>query len=252
MDSIQVKDFNEILKYFEKFALENFNKENKSINDFTISCTSRNIDYLLGIDIDRKIKMKQLRTMYLDESKLQEIKTFLYTDPSFFKTAKQTFTYEFNQVGGKENSTHHKKGGCLEFITFIIEPFIVEIHTQFRASVVPYNLYFDLILLSELFDELGFKKEPYPPSERYTYYFHFDEIKGKLMQNLFYYISAGYCDNLKEFIDGSDYAKLMIEQYKVANLSNYKSIKRFYGKCNEILYKRGILSNKEDIGNENN
>lgn len=235
----KVKDFNEVLKYFENLVLTDFNISSKKLKDVKICCKSSNIDYLLGIDIDRSIKMKQLRTMYLNENKLQEIKNFLYTDLSLFsKDSEQRFTYEFNKVGGKEYSTHHKKGGCLEFITFIIKPFNIEIHIQFRASVVPYNLYFDLIMLRELFDELGFK-EPYPSNEDYTYYFYFDEIKGKLMQNFFYYILAGYYDNPDDLLK-YEYGKKMLEEYNRAEKSSYHATKRFWGKCNDAMKKRSI------------
>ena len=237
-----VKDFSEVLKYFEKLVLTKFDISSKKLNDVKICCNSSNIDYLLGIDIDRNIKMKQLRTMYLNEDRIQEIKNFLYTDLSSFKNSEQRFTYEFNEVGGKENSTHHKKGGCLEFITFIIKPFIVEIHIQFRASVVPYNLYFDLIMLRELFDELGFK-EPYPVNERYTYYFYFDEIKGKLMQNFFYYISAGYYDKPEDLLK-YEYGKRMLNEYNKAENASYHATKRFWGKCNDAMERRKIKNGK--------
>lgn len=227
----EVKDFNEIIKYFENRILTEFNKEIKSIKDFKISCTSTNIDYLLSLDIDRSFKLKQLKTMYINEEDINIVREHLLRDDINY------ILYEFNQVGGKENSTHHKKGGCIKRIEITKEdPFTINSTIYFRASVAPYNLYYDLIMLNELFARFGFK-ESYPPSYRYTYIFHFDEIKGKLMQNFFYYISAGYYDDPIKF-NLYDYGKMMVEEYKKAEFASYHSTKRFWGKCNDAMERR--------------
>lgn len=231
LDLIEVKDFNEIIKYFEKIILTQFGKEIKSLKDFRICCTSTNIDYLLSLDIDRSFKLKQLKTMYLNEEGIDRVKECLLDNNV------KAILYEFNQVGGKENSTHHKKGGCIKRIEIAKEdPFTINSNIYFRASVAPYNLYYDLIMLNELFTKFGFK-EKYPLSYRYTYTFNFDEVKGKLMQNFFYYISAGYYDNPDKFIE-SEYGKMMVEEHKKAEFASYHSTKRFWGKCNDAIERR--------------
>lgn len=230
---IEVKDFNEIIKYFENKILTEFNKEVKSIKDFEISCRSTNIDYLLSLDIDRNFKLKQLRTMYINEENISKVKNDLINNDSVFTI------YEFNKVGGKDISTHHKKGGCIRKIEINkLSLFNIESHIYFRASVAPYNLYYDLIMLNNLFKNLGFNEE-YSIAYNIKYIFHFEEVKGKLMQNFFYYISAGYYDDPIKF-NLYNYGKMMVEQYKISNQSNYKSIKRFYGKCNDAMERRKI------------
>lgn len=222
---VEVKDFNEIIRYFENKVLNEFNKEVKSFKDFEIRCNSTNIDYLLSLDIDRDFKLKQLRTMYLDDNEIRKVKDNL-KDINVISTQ-----YLFNQVGGKDISTHHKKGGCLTYINFDkVEDYLIAT-IKFRASVAPYNLYYDLIMINKLFKELEIN------DKELEVRLHFDEIKGKLMQNFFYYISAGYYDDPIKFIL-YDYGKMMVEQYKVSNQSNYKSIKRFYGKCNDAMERR--------------
>lgn len=222
---VEVKDFNEIIRYFENKVLNEFNKEVKSFKDFEIRCNSTNIDYLLSLDIDRDFKLKQLRTMYLDDNEIKKVKDNL-KDINVISTQ-----YLFNQVGGKDISTHHKKGGCLTYINFDkVEDYLIAT-IKFRASVAPYNLYYDLIMINKLFKELEIN------DKELEVRLHFDEIKGKLMQNFFYYISAGYYDDPIKFIL-YDYGKMMVEQYKVSNQSNYKSIKRFYGKCNDAMERR--------------
>lgn len=226
----EVKDFNELLRYFEIKILKEFNKENKNIKDFNICCYDCNINYLLGINIDRDFKLKQLRTMYINQDEIQKVKEEL-KQPNFITTE-----YKFNQVGGKENSTHHKKGGCIINIIFNKESNYIEAKIHFRASVAPYNLYYDLIMLNRLFKELEFET---CNNLKKRYCFNFDEIKGKLMQNFFYYISAGYYDIPKNFIN-FEYGQMMVDEYNKAELSNWKSIKRFYGKCNDAMKERKI------------
>ncbi|WP_299996798.1 hypothetical protein [uncultured Clostridium sp.] len=222
---VEVKDFNEVIKYFENKILTKFNKEIKSFKDFEIRCISTNVDYLLSLDIDRDFKLKQLRTMYLNDDEISRVKKNL-KDVDIVSTQ-----YLFNQVGGKDISTHHKKGGCLTYINFDkVESYIIAT-INFRASVAPYNLYYDLIMINKLFKELGLR------DDELEIRLHFDEIKGKLMQNFFYYISAGYYDNPNDFLN-YDYGRMMVDQYNVSNLSNYKSIKRFYGKCNDAMERR--------------
>lgn len=224
---VEVKDFNEVIRYFENRILTEFNKEVKSIKDFEIRCNSTNVDYLLSLNIDRDFKLKQLRTMYLNNQEIEKVRNNL-KDINVISTQ-----YLFNQVGGKDISTHHKKGGCLTYINFDkVETYIIST-VNFRASVAPYNLYYDLIMLNKLFKELGIK------DNELEIRLHFDEVKGKLMQNFFYYISAGYYDDPIRF-NLYDYGKMMIEQYKVSNQSNYKSIKRFYGKCNDAMDRRKL------------
>lgn len=224
---VEVKDFNEVIRYFENRILTEFNKEVKSIKDFEIRCNSTNVDYLLSLNIDRDFKLKQLRTMYLNNQEIEKVRNNL-KDINVISTQ-----YLFNQVGGKDISTHHKKGGCLTYINFDkVETYIIAT-VNFRASVAPYNLYYDLIMLNKLFKELGIK------DNELEIRLHFDEVKGKLMQNFFYYISAGYYDDPIRF-NLYDYGKMMIEQYKVSNQSNYKSIKRFYGKCNDAMDRRKL------------
>ena len=224
---VEVKDFNEVIRYFENRILTEFNKEVKSIKDFEIRCNSTNVDYLLSLNIDRDFKLKQLRTMYLNNQEIEKVRNNL-KDINVISTQ-----YLFNQVGGKDISTHHKKGGCLTYINFDkVETYIIAT-VNFRASVAPYNLYYDLIMLNKLFKELGIK------DSELEIRLHFDEVKGKLMQNFFYYISAGYYDDPIRF-NLYDYGKMMIEQYKVSNQSNYKSIKRFYGKCNDAMDRRKL------------
>lgn len=224
---IMVLDFDHVLSYLEDRVLTTFNKEIKSITDFNIICSSSKIDRILSFDIDNKFKLSQLKTMYLNDEEIERVRQNL-KDPDILSTQ-----YKFNEVGGKEISTHHKKGGCLTYINFDKLNDSIMIKINFRASVAPYNLYYDLIMLHELFeklevDSLGLKTK---------YQFHFDEVKGKLMQNLFYYISAGYYDDPDKFIE-NEYGKMMVEQYKISNQSNYKSIKRFYRKCNDAMEKR--------------
>lgn len=228
-EAVMVSDFDHVLSYLENRVLTTFNKEIKSIKDLNILCPSSRIDRILSIDIDNKFKLSQLKTMYLNNDEIERVRKSL-KDPDILCTQ-----YKFNEVGGKEISTHHKKGGCLTYINFDKLDDSIMIKINFRASVAPYNLYYDLIMLHELFekleiDNLGLKTK---------YQFHFEELKGKLMQNFFYYISAGYYDNPEEFVN-YEYGRMMVEQYKVSNQSNYKSIKRFYGKCNDAMKRRNI------------
>ncbi len=222
--------FNDIIKYFEVAILSRFNKDNKALKDFQIKCNSTNVDYLLSLDIDRSIKMKQLRTMYLSEDEIKKVREELVD------LNKDYVVYEFNKVGGKENSTHHKKGGCIRKIEFYKQPFTLDIHIYFRASVAPYNLYYDLIMLNELFNTLGIN-DNHPVNELYTYTFHFEEVKGKLMQNFFYYISAGYYDNPDELLK-HEYGRMMVDEYNKAEHATYHSTKRFWGKCNDAMERR--------------
>lgn len=229
---IEVDSFNDIIKYFELNLLKTFNKNTKSISDLLVKCYSDNIDYLLSIDIDRSVKMKQLRTMYLNQEEIDRVKSEMikYSDfPNDYQVI-----YNFNNVGGKEISTHHKKGGCLTKITFtFLKGEKLEIQIDFRASVVPYNLYYDLIMLHNLFKELGLDQIKIDK----VYYFNFNEVKGKLMQNFFYYISAGYYDLPENFVN-FEYGKMMVEEYNKAENSSYHSTKRFWGKCNDAMEKR--------------
>lgn len=226
---IMVLDFDNVLSYLEERVLTTFNKEIKSIKELDIICHSSKIDRILSIDIDNKFKLSQLKTMYLNDNEIDKVREELKQENILYTQ------YKFNEVGGKEISTHHKKGGCLTYIDFHRFDSSIMIKINFRASVAPYNLYYDLIMLHELFkklevDQLELKIE---------YDFHFDEVKGKLMQNFFYYISAGYYDDPIKF-NLYDYGKMMVEQYKISNQSNYKSIKRFYGKCNDAMERRKI------------
>ena len=129
---VEVKDFNEVIRYFENRILTEFNKEVKSIKDFEIRCNSTNVDYLLSLNIDRDFKLKQLRTMYLNNQEIEKVRNNL-KDINVISTQ-----YLFNQVGGKDISTHHKKGGCLTYINFDkVETYIIAtVNFRDRKSVV--------------------------------------------------------------------------------------------------------------------
>lgn len=231
---LEVETFNDIIKYFENFILTTFNKKEKSVKGFSLKCFSTDISYLLSLNIDRGIKLKQLKTMYLNENEIEKVKKELKNLDNI------QVVYNFNLVGGKDISTHHKKGGCLKEIIFMpLKDNQLKIDINFRASVAPYNLYYDLIMLHNLFKKL----EVDNINKSKCYYFNFDEIKGKLMQNFFYYISSGYYDNPENLLK-YEYGQMMLNEYNKAENASYHSTKRFWGKCNDAMERRKLENGK--------
>ena len=123
-----------------QYAMENFRCNTSRVDDVTIVCDSSESKDIREHITDRPKKMIQLRRLYVNENEIDRAHREMVKDGHS--------TFYFTDV---KHEFDHVQGGCLK--TMELSP--DEVTVNLRASVVPWNLQFDLVLIDNLLREMG-------------------------------------------------------------------------------------------------
>lgn len=212
-------DFDDVFEQTATWAMNNFKCNTSREDDVTIECTSRN--YSKGCDIDRMAKrhpkkMIKLRQLYVEECEIDRAHS------EMMKTGASDFRFK-----NIKHEYDHIKGGCLTAMH--LTPDAVDIHI--RASVIPWNLQFDLVLISDLLGELGLN-----PSK---ITFKIGYIRTKVIHALYTYLFNGW---KPEELCKYRFGRSMIAAYMRAKrpTCKYKNWIRFSGRVDKLREEMGI------------
>ena len=165
-------DFDDVFEQTATWVMNNFKCNTSREDDVTIECTSRN--YSKGGDIDRMAKrhpkkMTHLRSIYVEEGELDR------SHAELVKTGSSDFRFK-----NVQHEFDHIQGGCLTSMHLTND----EVRITLRASVIPWNLQFDLVMISDLLGELGLN-----PSK---ITFKIGYIRTKVIHALYTYLHNGW------------------------------------------------------------
>ena len=187
---LQVIDFDDALGSVIDYTIQNFTSVFAKEEDVTITAQKSECPYVREIIKAFTKKMDQLRKLYVTEAEIDR------SHREYKKTGKSTF--QFNSVNHKNN---HVNGACLTNMEYTHD----EVTVNVRASIAPYNLQFDLVLISDLIRELGLS--PKQISIKIGY------MASKPVHNLYTFVLYG----LKEDrIKQSPYGKAIWSSYERA------------------------------------
>lgn len=139
------KTFDECLFGMNQYVIETFRCNTSKEEDITIHCETTECLECKRMASAHPRKTSQLRRMYVDERELDRA-CKEYRDNG-------RATFRFRSV---QHEYDHIKGGCL--VSMELEPDHVNINL--RASVIPWNLQFDLPLIDTLLREMGQSEKP--------------------------------------------------------------------------------------------
>ena len=165
-------DFDDVFDQTATWVMNNFKCNTSREDDVTIECTSRN--YSNGGDIDRMAKrhpkkMTHLRSIYVEEGELDR------SHNELVKTGSSDFRFK-----NVQHEFDHVRGGCITAMHLTND----EVTITLRASVIPWNLQFDLVMISDLLGEMGLN-----PSK---ITFKIGYIRTKVIHALYTYLHNGW------------------------------------------------------------
>ena len=212
-------DFDDVFEQTATWAMNNFKCNTSREDDVTIECTSRS--YSESGDIARMAvrhpkKMRHLRGIYIEEGELDRCHAELVKNGSS--------DFRFKNV---QHEHDHIRGGCLTAMHLTSD----EVTVTLRASVIPWNLQFDLVMISNLLGELGLN-----PSK---ITFKIGYIRTKVIHALYTYILNGWTP---EKICETRFGRSMIAAYIRAKrpTCKYRNWIRFSGRVDQAREKMGV------------
>ena len=210
------KDFDECLSGMNQYCLETFKCNTSSENDITIHCESTRCPKTRELAAQHPKKMRQLRALYVEESELDRChKEYVKNGSAVFKF--KNVQHEFD----------HQKGGCLVNMEFNQDSVTINL----RASVIPWNLQFDLPMLEDLLIAMGQDKKPITLKIGY--------IRPKVIHSLFWLLKNGWTpEQLCEYAFG----RACIAAYGRAKTPacKWKNWIRFAERVDQVRAEKGI------------
>lgn len=211
--SLQIKgiSFDDLLCQTMMCVLDNFTSVFAKEEDVTLTAQKTDCSYIREAIKAFPKKMDQLRKLYVTEAEIDR------SHREYKKTGKGTFN--FNSVNRKNN---HVNGACLTSMEYTQDDVIVNI----RASIAPYNLQFDLVLISDLISELGLSPNQITIKIGY--------MASKPVHNLYTFVLYGLS---KEDIQDTAYGKSIWTSYERAltDRCKFNSMKAIARKIQEKL-----------------
>lgn len=163
------KDFDDCMFKLSLYTLETFKCNTSAEEDITINCDSTTCPLTREMAAVHPKKMKQLRALYVEESELDRChKEYVKQGESVFKFKNVQHEYD------------HIKGGCLT--NMIIRP--EQVTVTLRASVIPWNLQFDLVMIEDLLKALG--------ADDRKIVFKIGYIRPKVIHSLLWFLKQGW------------------------------------------------------------
>lgn len=213
---ITAETFDELSDKMAMYAMENFKCNSSRVDDVELTCFSTKTDNIRAHITERTKKMIQLRRMYVNENEI---------DRSHREMIKNgTGTFNFNQV---KHDYDHVQGGCL--LSMILTP--DEVTVNLRASVVPWNLQFDLVLIDDLLKEMGIQPK--------KILFKIGYVRTKVIHALYWYIRNGWTP---EQICQYRFGRACIAAYTRGKrpTCKYRNWIRFTGRVDKLREEYGI------------
>ena len=204
-------DFDSILCDAMLHILENFTSVFAKEEDVVLNARKTDCPYIREVIKEFPKKMDQLRKLYVTEAEIDR------SHREYKKTGNGTFY--FNSVNNKNN---HVNGACLTNMEYTQD----EVTVNVRASIAPYNLQFDLVLISDLIRELGLKPK--------NITFKIGYMASKPVQNLYTFVLYGF---EKEQLQNSKYGRAIWSSYEHAltDKCKFNSMKAIAKKIQEKL-----------------
>ena len=208
---INGNDFDDLLGQTTLWVLDNFTSVFAKEEDVTLTAHRTDCPYIREVIQSFPKKMDQLRKLYVTEAEIDR------SHREFKKTGKGTF--HFNSVNRKNN---HVNGACLTSMEYIQD----EVTVNIRASIAPYNLQFDLVLISDLIRELGLSPKQITIKIGY--------MASKPVHNLYTFVLYGFS---REDIQNRIYGKSIWSSYERAltDKCKFNSMKAIARKIQEKL-----------------
>ena len=212
-------DFDDVFEQTATWVMNNFKCNTSREDDVTIECKSRN--YSKGGDIDRMAKrhpkkMTHLRSIYVEEGELDR------SHAELIKTGASDFRFK-----NVQHEYDHIQGGCLTAMHLTEN----QVDITLRASVIPWNLQFDLVMISDLLGELGLNPTKIT--------FKIGYIRTKVIHALYTYLHNGWTpEKLCEYTFG----RSCIAAYMRAKrpTCKYRNWIRFSGNVDNLRADLGI------------
>ena len=204
-------DFDDALGRVIDYTLDSFTSVFAKEEDVTIWSGSTDCPYIREVIKAFPKKMDQLRKLYVTEAEIDR------SHREYKKTGKATFN--FNSVNRTNN---HVNGACLTNMEYTQD----EVTVNVRASIAPYNLQFDLVLISDLICELGLSPKQIRIKIGY--------MASKPVHNLYTFVLYGI---KKEELQISPYGKAIWSSYERAltDRCKFNSMKAIARKIQEKL-----------------
>jgi hypothetical protein len=211
--SLQIKgiSFDDLLCQTMMCVLDNFTSVFSKEEDVTLTAQRTDCPYIREVIQAFPKKMDQLRKLYVTEAEIDR------SHREYKKTGKGTF--HFNSVNRENN---HVNGACLTSIEYTQD----EVTVNIRASIAPYNLQFDLVLISDLIRELGLSPKQITIKIGY--------MASKPVHNLYTFVLYGMS---REDIQDTAYGKSIWSSYERAltDKCKFNSMKAIARKIQEKL-----------------
>ena len=213
------KDFDDVLFQLSDWIMKNFKCNTSKEEDVTI--TSSSPFYSSDGNIAKLVKrhpkkMIHLRSIYVEDGEIDRAHYEMIRNGSA--------EFKFKNV---QHEFDHVRGGCLTSMT--ISPERVTI--AMRASVIPWNLQFDLALISDLMRDLGLK-----PS---SIVFKIGYIRTKVIHALYTFLLHGWNP---EDLCSYRFGRSMISAYMRARKPEckYRNWIGFAGRVDKVREELGI------------
>ena len=215
--------FDEAQKKMAQYAMENFRCNTSRVDDVTIVCDSSESKDIREHITDRPKKMIQLRRLYVNENEIDRAHSEMVKEGHS--------TFHFTDV---KHEYDHVQGGCLK--TMELSP--DEVTVNLRASVVPWNLQFDLVLIDNLLKEMGITPKKITLKIGY--------VRTKVIHALYWFIRNGWS---VEDICKYQFGRSCIAAYGRAKrpTCKYKNWIRFAAKVDELREKYHISDLLEQL-----
>jgi hypothetical protein len=184
------RDFDDLLCQTMQFVLDSFTSIFDREEDVTLTAQKTDCPYIREVIQAFPKKMDQLRKLYVTEEEIDR------SHLEYKKTGKSTF--HFNSVNRKNN---HVNGACLTSMEYTQD----EVTVNIRASIAPYNLQFDLVLISDLIRELGLSPKQITIKIGY--------MASKPVHNLYTFVLYGFS---REDIQNTAYGRSIWTSYERA------------------------------------
>jgi hypothetical protein len=211
--SLQIKGicFDDLLGQTMMCVLDNFTSVFAKEEDVTLTAQRTDCPHIREVIQAFPKKMDQLRKLYVTEAEIDR------SHREYKKTGKGTF--HFNSVNRENN---HVNGACLTSIEYTQD----EVTVNIRASIAPYNLQFDLVLISDLIRELGLSPKQIT--------IKIDYMASKPVHNLYTFVLYGMN---REDIQDTAYGRSIWTSYERAltDRCKFNSMKAIARKIQEKL-----------------
>lgn len=198
------------------YTLETFKCNTSREDDIVIECKKTACPMTRQMAADHPKKMKQLRKLYVEESELDRC------HQEYAKKGSSLFRFK-----NVQHEYDHVQGGCLTSMSISDERVTIVL----RASVIPWNLQFDLVMIEDLLKEMGFDDRPVR--------FEIGYIRPKVIHSLYWFLKNGWTP---EEICSHQFGRACVSAYLRAKTPTckWKNWIRFADRVDAVRNKLGI------------